>query len=220
MVQPGLNTHPGPWAPAPKSVTGVGSATCVLAFVTSFTWMLLAAAELRALKNGGAMSEVPYNPDTLVGLAEIVNGACTTATTVLIIVWMYQARQNAELICAAEHRHARGWVIGGWFCPVVNLWFPAAIVADIYRASMPSTRHDRVSFDGMPGVTLVWFWWTPFLLSGVVMFLGGMGDETADGLRAEVTTTAFGAMLDGAAAIALAMIISRVSAWQLQPKTA
>jgi hypothetical protein len=30
-------------------------------------------------------------------------------------------------------------VIGGWFCPVVNFWFPKQIVDDVIAASDPRT---------------------------------------------------------------------------------
>jgi Domain of unknown function (DUF4328) len=28
-------------------------------------------------------------------------------------------------------RRSRGWAIGGWFCPAVNLWFPYQIATDV-----------------------------------------------------------------------------------------
>lgn len=47
------------------------------------------------------------------------------AAGVVFIVWLWRARGNAELFCYGQHRRSRGWVIGGWFCPVVNFWFPS-----------------------------------------------------------------------------------------------
>jgi hypothetical protein len=69
------------------------------------------------------------------------------AAGVVFLVWLWRARLNAEWIGELDvlrgsvdgevtpvvnlHRRSRGWVIGGWFCPVVNLWLPYQIVADI-----------------------------------------------------------------------------------------
>jgi hypothetical protein len=61
------------------------------------------------------------------------------AAGVVFIVWLWRARGNAELFCYGQHRRGRGWVIGGWFCPVVNFWFPKQIVDDVIAASDPRT---------------------------------------------------------------------------------
>ena len=44
------------------------------------------------------------------------------AAGVVFIVWLWRVRWNAEMFCRGEHRFTRGWVIGCWLVPVVNLW--------------------------------------------------------------------------------------------------
>lgn len=225
MVQPGFNTQQGQWAPAPRSVAGLGKATSILAFVAGFGALILALGEWHAYSlaesylegRGGSVAEVA-DADNLNRQLALLYIACVVATGVLMIVWVYQARLNAELICTAQHRRARGWAIGAWFCPVVNLWFPAMIVEDIYRASMPSTRHDQVTFVGMPGVTLIRFWWTPFILSGIISYFSSLNTNTLDDLHTQVVGFVLSALLYLAAAVPLTMIIRRISAWQMEPK--
>jgi hypothetical protein len=197
-----------------------------VAFAAAFAAVALALGRVHAyllvedyLKGrGGSLSNIA-NADNLDRDLGLLYLACVVATAVLIIVWTYQARKNAELICSAQHRRARGWAIGGWFCPVVSFWFPPMIVEDIYRASMPSTRHDQVSFDGMPGVPLIRWWWSPFLLAGIITYLTSRNTQTLDGLHTMAVGFVFSALFTLAAAVPLMMIIRQVSAWQMEPKT-
>ncbi|MEV5651010.1 DUF4328 domain-containing protein [Nocardia sp. NPDC052254] len=82
---------------------------------------------------------------------------------VAVIVWMWRARRNAEALCAAPHRLPIGWVIGGWFCPVVNVWFPHTILTDVVRASDPRTPACAEELRGGPGDALVTGWWWALL---------------------------------------------------------
>ena len=90
---------------------------------------------------------------------------------VVIIVWLWLARRNAELLCAAKHRLPIGWVIGAWICPVVNFWFPQMILSDIVRATDPRTPADAADLRGRPGGGLVTGWWLAFLVSWALTFL-------------------------------------------------
>ncbi|MFI6865697.1 DUF4328 domain-containing protein [Nocardia sp. NPDC050406] len=93
------------------------------------------------------------------------------ASAVLFIVWMWRARLNAEALCLARHRRSRGWVIGGWFCPVVNAWFPQMIMSDIVRASDPRTPSDARDLRARPASPLVGVWWTAWLATWVLTWV-------------------------------------------------
>jgi hypothetical protein len=95
------------------------------------------------------------------------------AAGVGFIVWLWQARSNAELFCAGRHRHGHGWVIGGWFCPVVSFWFPKQIVDDVIAASDPRTPPQVPDLRGIHGNGLVLAWWLTWVASLVSGFLGG-----------------------------------------------
>ena len=49
-------------------------------------------------------------------------------TIPVFLVWFSRVRHNAGLW--GPQRRSRGWAIGAWFTPVVNLWFPYQIAAD------------------------------------------------------------------------------------------
>lgn len=90
-----------------------------------------------------------------VSASALRSGSVLTIGAVLVagivfLVWLWRARLNAELIAGPESQERdRGWTVGGWICPVVNLWFPCQIVRDVYQAS--ARRPVRP--------TLVGVWW-------------------------------------------------------------
>ena len=108
------------------------------------------------------------------------------AAGVVFIVWLWRARCNAELFCYGPHRRGRGWVIGGWFCPVVNFWFPKQIVDDVIAASDPRTPPRCPDLRRIPRHGLVLAWW---LIWVVVEVRGNLG-PSVDPFSADVPTSA------------------------------
>jgi hypothetical protein len=104
------------------------------------------------------------------------------AAGVVFIVWLWRARGNAELFCYGQHRRGRGWVIGGWFCPVVNFWFPKQIVDDVIAASDPRTPPLFPDLRRIPRHGLVLAWW----LTWVAVEVRGNLGPSVDPFSADV----------------------------------
>jgi Domain of unknown function (DUF4328) len=136
---------------------------------------------------------------------------------VVFLVWLWRARTNAEVLCDASHRRSRGWVIGGWICPVVNLWFPFQIVDDVHRASRPDNPRDLIGLRDLPGSTLVGFWWALWLGGLLINRYAGTilgGEITLESFHGYAILTTISASLDVAAAVLIIKIMRQVSAWQ------
>ncbi|MFE6716336.1 DUF4328 domain-containing protein [Streptomyces albidoflavus] len=81
-------------------------------------------------------------------------------SVVVFLVWFRRTRVNAEVFDPYGHTMRRGWAIGGWFVPVVSLWFPRRIASETWYASVsPADRR---------GPLLVNLWWGTFLLDNAV----------------------------------------------------
>ena len=91
-----------------------------------------------------------------------------SAAAVVFIVWLWRARGNAEFFCYGRHRRGRGWVIGGWFCAVVNFWFPKQIVDDVIAASDPRTPPLLPDLRRIPSHGLVLAWWLTWVATEVI----------------------------------------------------
>jgi hypothetical protein len=127
------------------------------------------------------------------------------AAGVMFIVWLWRARGNAELFCYGKHRRGRGWVIGGWFCPVVNLWFPKQIVDDVIAASDSRTPPLFPDLRHIPRHGLVLAWW----IISVATMVRGPGGSTSD-LAADVPDVSDQAV--SASVATLAVVLTAVCA--------
>ncbi|WP_261399507.1 DUF4328 domain-containing protein [Streptomyces misionensis] len=144
-----------------RSPAGLGLATAVLlgAAVAADLFACVAdLGEMNAAQDlmGGAGADVVHRADTLYGVAGVTQGSTLVATVVVYLCWLWRVRVNAEVFRPDGHRLKRGWVIGGWFCPIVNLWFPRRIVLDSWTASVPPGARVRSA--------PVNAWWTLWIL--------------------------------------------------------
>ena len=57
------------------------------------------------------------------------------ATIVLFLMWFSRAYQNVERLGGGPFRYGRGWAIGAWFVPILNVFRPKQIANDIWRGS-------------------------------------------------------------------------------------
>ncbi|MCR6483444.1 DUF4328 domain-containing protein [Amycolatopsis sp. OK19-0408] len=145
-----------------------------------------------------------------------------TAAGVAFLVWLWRARVNSEVLAgSAVHRRRRGWVVGAWMAPVVNLWFPYVVVADVWRAT--AARHTCVDEPGVPsrpGTGFVVAWWASFVLFGYlrpieVRLIANRTTEQ-DFLDVANLTTALMALWATAGVLAI-LVIRRITTWQTAP---
>ncbi|TLF72413.1 DUF4328 domain-containing protein, partial [Nocardia cyriacigeorgica] len=148
-------------------VIALMAVTVVLGLVSAFAdWVTLADFERSWAEQEPASQEWNSN-SWLAGVGLLMQ----SAAAVVFIVWLWRARRNSEVLCGARHRLAAGWVIGGWVCPVVNVWFPHVIVADVVRASDPQTPSDLLNLRSRPTSRLVTAWWLLLLSASALSML-------------------------------------------------
>lgn len=151
----------------------------------------------------------------------VIYAGLLLAAGIVFIVWLWRARRNAEILCAARHRRARGWIVGGWVCPIVNLWFPHMVVTDVWNASKPSTPPNHLDLTTMDRSWTVNLWWLGFLGSSAASWYA------QDRLRAQITpdllreaaiadTTATAAWV--VAAVFIIRVMWKVTRWQSTPR--
>jgi hypothetical protein len=132
------------------------------------------------------------------------------AAYVITCLWLYKVRTNHEAMFPGVHQtRSRGWVWGGWVCPVVSLWFPFQIVRDVDRDPRGPKRS-----------ALIGWWWATWL---VTLFSGQIGtaivsgtDIDTEAVSALGTVETIDALLVVAAFILWFRIIRRIDAMQDQ----
>lgn len=132
------------------------------------------------------------------------------ATGIVWIVWFYRARTNTDAWPSDYQRRSAGWAIGGWFCPVVNFWFPYMLAKDI----MDDTEAD-VNRGRAPRPLLV-VWWLGFLaLLVVALIQRGRGDpQTIDDLTGDATVNIVGVVVRILAIVPAFYVVRHITAAQ------
>lgn len=131
---------------------------------------------------------------------------------VLTVVWLHRARANVEEF-GGQRRH-RAWVIWGWLCPVVNLWFPLQVMGDVARVD----RQDA----GAAGAALLRYgWWACWLLAWATGFHVSRAQQLVPGGAVEHTRVGFelgGSVLSrvflAVAGVLLALVVHDISTQQ------
>ncbi|GAB7028943.1 hypothetical protein JCM4914_04040 [Streptomyces platensis subsp. malvinus] len=202
----------------PRTVTGTGTAAMALILLVLVGEVLIAVSDWRTYlvvhdyKAGAAAIMDLEAADDFSQLVSLPSVVAWVAAGVVFLVWLWRARFNAELLGgAAAQRRSRGWVVGGWFTPVANLWVPYQVVSDIWRASAPRR----------PVPTgLVLAWWAPLVVSAVLgrALLGLYVSEeiTEESLLSAAKLSTLSTVLDVVAGLLVLVIIRRITVWQNQ----
>ncbi|HEU5486048.1 MAG TPA: DUF4328 domain-containing protein [Microlunatus sp.] len=147
----------------------------------------------------------------------------SVAAAAVFLTWLWRARVNSERLSPVMHRMPRGWTIGAWFCPIVNLWFPRRIVDDVWRASRPGVPADQRLIEPLPLSPLVRVWWFALISSYIVLFLGGLSFPSWDAVVVDYFETVavystFSTLLVITAGVLLIKVVRQITEWQSTPR--
>lgn len=129
----------------------------------------------------------------------------------LFLLWFHRAYSNLTRLGISGLRWGPGWAVGAWFVPILNLFRPPRMAADIWRGSDPALpAQARLSRGMTPG--LVASWWLLLLVGAVVGRLAATLEShagTPAALRTAVTAALVShAVTIGAALLAIAVVRS------------
>jgi hypothetical protein len=147
--------------------------------------------------------------DRLTDVAGAAQALVLVVCAVVFVIWLWRVRLNAEVFAPDGHRKARGWVIAGWVVPIVSLWYPRRVVADIWDASGTGGKPD--------GHALVNAWWTLWLLSiplGEFLYTAFDRADTSQEIHDAVTQAMLADGLDLVAALLAAAVVLRLTRMQ------
>lgn len=102
--------------------------------------MFSAMGELaeEAYANPQAMSDpaAMFGGGALLAWSQLLN-ALQLGIFILLLVWIYRAATAAAAL-RIPARRSPGWAVGGWFVPVVNVWFPCQSLRDLLPTEHPT----------------------------------------------------------------------------------
>jgi hypothetical protein len=124
-------------------------------------------------------------------------------------MWQHRAYANLRLIGSRDTEYTPGWSVGYWFIPIINLFRPYQITAELYRRSEIQNAHDSIG--GLSGSPLVGAWWFAYLAWGGAGRLAASLAKDAHTLPTLISATNvdLGAHMVGILATVLAMLVIR-----------
>ncbi len=211
-----------PWQPlasratAAKVLLYITAAVCVVAAVSDAMEIDL----LGRIQDGEQVSrsEADAN-DARQGIIGIAQTALFLASVVVFLMWFSRAYQNLERLGVGTLRYKRGWAIGAWFVPILNLFRPKQIANDIWRASdpdLPSNHPATATWRaGSIPALLFGFWWFLWLLTNFAVGPGVFGGgETVEELRTQSIRYLISDVAEVGAALLCAMVVAKSTSRQ------
>jgi hypothetical protein len=209
--------------PRPAVWQGILASAAVVLVVISHFWEVSRLSHQSALfqdvEAGRRVTLAEANAsDHGLNSSVVLQLAMTVIALVFVIVWAYQARANAEAYTTSPFRRSKGWAIGAWICPVVNLWFPFQVVKDIWGAS-DSDRPDSAWVKAWPVSAIVPLWWTCLLGAALLQRTSDTvynNGDSADAVHTSLVLDFASAAAHIAAAILFILIVAAVTRFQTE----
>jgi hypothetical protein len=129
------------------------------------------------------------------GLTLLADIVCAVA----FIAWLWRAYTNAQVLTGGSD-HGRGWTVGAWFVPLVNLVLPCLLVREAWRRTA-----------GRGGELVLW-WWALYAGPGTLALVVFATVPRTSVQLIELRQVA-GLAADSCGAIAAALAV--VMVWQL-----
>jgi hypothetical protein len=97
-------------------------------------------------------------------------------TAIWWLIWQHRAYANLRLIGSRDTEYTPGWSVGYWFIPLINLYRPYQITAELFRRSEIQNGPDPIG--GLSGPPLIGVWWFVYLGWGATSrFIGTLAKD-------------------------------------------
>jgi hypothetical protein len=107
-----------------------------------------------------------------------IQGTLFVATAVAFLAWLFQARVNLRAFGVRRPNYSRGWVVWGFFVPLVNLFRPYQVIREVWQGSDPQSQ-DGFNWRSLPVSRLLPAWWALFVGWGLLQLLALLSNTGA-----------------------------------------
>ena len=169
---------------------------------------------LRQIDSGEFVSRADLDAsDQRQGIIGGVYALSFIAAAIAFLRWIRRASENLAPLGVGGQRFSPGWAVGAWFVPIVWLFRPYQVMAEIWRGSRPEIDPENPdAWTDFPASRLLGFWWAGWLLSSwigtLVIRSLWSGDSSVDDLIMAGQAN-IAADLISLAALALVIILLR-----------
>lgn len=119
---------------------------------------------LQRIESGQFVSDSEVNAnDIRQAIILLLYSASYIIAAVAFLRWIYLASKNLAPLGVSGQRFSPGWAVGWWFIPIMWLFRPYQVMAEIWRGSYPETGPE--AWQDLPVSPLMGFWWAAWLVS-------------------------------------------------------
>jgi hypothetical protein len=224
-VSPRFTTATAPPPPTPRrpyqSLHVLGrTITAMFVAVACLTALALVAlinqaAVIDRIQKGRRVTVDETNlADLWVALTLLPQALVSVALAVVVIIWLWRAYTNIDVLGAGPKRYGRGFTIGAWFIPIGSFFMPKQLINDTWRAADPRAPGNPM-WTKLPIARISSVWWVVFMVSGVLAWAGWTGSSSnADDLSQANSAEIVSAVVTLVAAILGAVTFRRLTARQ------
>lgn len=165
--------------------------------------LALSVWHLTLLRDDGSNFAAVTASSDRIALAALILIIVYLIGAVIFLFWFHRAYANLDPL-HARRRHGKGWSIGGWFVPILNLFRPKQIANDIWRGS--GEAEDR----RIP--LFVHLWWVFWLIGtfGENAY-GNMTEDTVGEERFATIVLAVTEVAEILAGVLAILLVSRIT---------
>lgn len=100
-------------------------------------------------------------------LLDVISLLVVIIAAIMFIPWFRRAYYNLHQTNMFDLKYAEGWAAGGWFVPIISLFYPFRIMRDIYAGYCELSK-DAQDHPGSDATDAIGWWWALWIISGVL----------------------------------------------------
>ena len=147
---------------ADRARTAVG-----LMYVTFLQFALLTGISVLKLILGESNFELTNYITIGEGILSFVQLILYLVTAIFFIMWFRRAYNNLFICGVQSLPYREGWAAGGWFVPIISLYYPYKIMLNIWFGTQSATRKTGERYEFEENANIGW-WWAFWMIGSIV----------------------------------------------------
>jgi hypothetical protein len=171
----------------------------------------------RAKVGGVSESEATAN-DLRQGIVGLLQMVTIIGSYITFLMWFHRAHRNLPSLGNRGLKYSPGWAVGAWFVPILNLFRPYQIMAEIWRGSDPNNVRLDSQYQQYARVSsLVGLWWALWIIMNFASQASlrfSMHADSIESLLAGSWVDCVASVISLPAALLAIMVVRRVDTYQ------
>jgi hypothetical protein len=203
-----------------RSLRGPARAAVVMLAIAAAVELIALVSNIVALSQLGDYADSTSRGDpaldsltTRQDIFGVLEFLALLGAAIAFIVWFHRAYRNVPALWPRHHLWRKpGWAIGGWFVPIVALFFPYLMMREVWRAGDPDAHPDSWQEDERRVGWLLPWWWTMWIIANVTSNVYvRISPDDVSAMRTEIVVDTVSLLASVPAAVLAIMVVQRAT---------